>query len=35
MTRDRYMPTQLTAAEIAAELYVSTNTVKTHMAGHA
>ena len=27
----RYLPTNLTAPEIAAELYVSTNTVKTHM----
>ena len=27
----RYLPTNLTAPEIAAELYVSTTTVKTHM----
>jgi LuxR family transcriptional regulator, maltose regulon positive regulatory protein len=27
----RYLPTNLTAPEIASELYVSTNTVKTHM----
>ena len=27
----RYLPSDLTAPEIAAELYVSTNTVKTHM----
>jgi len=27
----RYLPTNLTAPEIAAELYVSVNTVKTHM----
>jgi LuxR family transcriptional regulator, maltose regulon positive regulatory protein len=27
----RYLPTNLTAPEIARELYVSTNTVKTHM----
>jgi LuxR family transcriptional regulator, maltose regulon positive regulatory protein len=27
----RYLPTNLTAPEIAGELYVSTNTVKTHM----
>jgi LuxR family transcriptional regulator, maltose regulon positive regulatory protein len=27
----RYLPTNLTAPEIAAELYVSLNTVKTHM----
>jgi LuxR family transcriptional regulator, maltose regulon positive regulatory protein len=27
----RYLPTNLTAPEIAAELYVSINTVKTHM----
>jgi LuxR family maltose regulon positive regulatory protein len=27
----RYLPTQLTVAEIAAELYVSANTVKTHV----
>ena len=27
----RYLPTNLSAREIANELYVSTNTVKTHM----
>ena len=27
----RYLPTNLTAREIADELYVSVNTVKTHM----
>jgi LuxR family transcriptional regulator, maltose regulon positive regulatory protein len=27
----RYLPTNLTAPEIAAELYVSLNTIKTHM----
>ena len=27
----RYLPTNLSAPEIATELYVSTNTVKTHM----
>jgi len=27
----RYLPTHLTAQEIAGELYVSANTVKTHM----
>ena len=27
----RYLPTNLTAPEIAGELYVSRNTVKTHM----
>jgi LuxR family maltose regulon positive regulatory protein len=27
----RYLPTNLTAAQIARELYVSTNTVRTHM----
>ena len=27
----RYLPTNLTAPEIASELYVSRNTVKTHM----
>ena len=27
----RYLPTSLTAPEIAGELYVSRNTVKTHM----
>src|SRR6202007_2529908 len=27
----RYLPSDLTAPEIAAELYVSPNTVKTHM----
>jgi LuxR family transcriptional regulator, maltose regulon positive regulatory protein len=27
----RYLPTNLTAPEIASELYVSTSTVKTHM----
>jgi LuxR family transcriptional regulator, maltose regulon positive regulatory protein len=27
----RYLPTNLSAPEIASELYVSTNTVKTHM----
>jgi LuxR family transcriptional regulator, maltose regulon positive regulatory protein len=27
----RYLPTHMTAAEIAGELYVSANTVKTHM----
>jgi LuxR family maltose regulon positive regulatory protein len=27
----RYLPTNLTAPEIASELYLSTNTVKTHM----
>jgi LuxR family maltose regulon positive regulatory protein len=27
----RFLPTNLTAAEIAAEIYVSVNTVKTHM----
>jgi LuxR family maltose regulon positive regulatory protein len=27
----RYLPTNLSAREIADELYVSTNTVKTHM----
>lgn len=27
----RYLPTNLTAPEIAQELYVSRNTVKTHM----
>lgn len=27
----RYLPTKLTAPEIAGELYVSRNTVKTHM----
>jgi DNA-binding CsgD family transcriptional regulator len=27
----RYLPTNLGAAEIAAELYLSTNTVKTHL----
>lgn len=27
----RYLPTHLSAPEIADELYVSTNTVKTHM----
>jgi LuxR family transcriptional regulator, maltose regulon positive regulatory protein len=27
----RYLPSDLTAPEIAAELHVSTNTVKTHM----
>ena len=27
----RYLPTNLSASEIAKELYVSTNTVKTHM----
>jgi LuxR family transcriptional regulator, maltose regulon positive regulatory protein len=27
----RYLPTHLSAPEIAHELYVSTNTVKTHM----
>lgn len=26
-----YLPTMLTTAEIAAELYVSVNTVKTHL----
>ena len=26
----RYLPTMLTAAEIAAELYVSVNTIKAH-----
>jgi LuxR family transcriptional regulator, maltose regulon positive regulatory protein len=26
----RYLPTNMTAPEIAAELYVSLNTVKTH-----
>jgi LuxR family maltose regulon positive regulatory protein len=27
----RYLPTNLTAAEIAGELYVSVHTVKTHI----
>ena len=27
----RYLPTNLTGPEIASELYVSTNTVKTHI----
>jgi LuxR family maltose regulon positive regulatory protein len=27
----RYLPTNLTAPEIASELYISRNTVKTHM----
>ena len=27
----RYLPSNLTAPEIAAELYVSVNTVRTHM----
>ena len=27
----RYLPTMLTASEIAAELYVSVNTIKAHM----
>ncbi len=27
----RYLPTNLSAPEIASELYVSRNTVKTHM----
>ena len=27
----RYLPTDLSKAEIAAELFVSVNTVKTHM----
>jgi LuxR family maltose regulon positive regulatory protein len=27
----RYLPSNLSAREIAAELYVSTSTVKTHM----
>ena len=27
----RYLPTNLTAPEIASELYLSRNTVKTHM----
>jgi len=27
----RYLPTHLSTPEIAAELYVSPNTVKTHM----
>jgi LuxR family maltose regulon positive regulatory protein len=27
----RFLPTNLTAAEIASEIYVSVNTVKTHM----
>ena len=27
----RYLPTNLTAASIAAEMYVSVNTVKSHM----
>ena len=27
----RYLPSNLTAPEIAAELYVSANTVRTHM----
>ena len=27
----RYLPTHLTAAEIASELYISTTTVKTHL----
>jgi LuxR family maltose regulon positive regulatory protein len=27
----RYLPTNLPAAQIANELYVSTNTVRTHM----
>jgi LuxR family maltose regulon positive regulatory protein len=27
----RYLPTNLTASEIAAEIYVSVNTIKTHM----
>ncbi len=27
----RYLPANLSAREIANELYVSTNTVKTHM----
>ena len=27
----RYLPTNLTAPEIARELYISRNTVKTHM----
>ena len=26
----RYLPTMLTASEIAAELYVSVNTIKAH-----
>jgi LuxR family maltose regulon positive regulatory protein len=28
----RYLPTHLTASEIAGELYVSVTTVKTHMS---
>ena len=28
----RYLPTHLTASEIASELYVSVTTVKTHMS---
>jgi LuxR family transcriptional regulator, maltose regulon positive regulatory protein len=28
----RYLPTHLTASEIAGELYVSVSTVKTHMS---
>jgi LuxR family maltose regulon positive regulatory protein len=27
----RYLPTKLSAPEIAAEMYLSVNTVKTHM----
>jgi LuxR family maltose regulon positive regulatory protein len=27
----RYLPSQLSAPEIASELYVSVNTVRTHM----
>jgi len=27
----RFLPTNLTAGEIASEIYVSVNTVKTHM----